>query len=71
MIVSTPREWRLRFDLTYRVHALVAPAVWRAKVAFALNRLPAATIVCLVVAVTAFVAGPLDLGTLIVMWHAT
>jgi hypothetical protein len=73
MMVSTSREWRARLaiDLTYRVHALVAPAVWRAKVAFALNRLVAATIECLVVAVTAFVAGPLDLGALIVMWHAT
>jgi hypothetical protein len=53
------------------VHALVAPTVWRAEVAFALNRLAAAFIECLVFAVTAFVADPLDLGAIIVMWHAT
>ena len=53
------------------MHALVAPAVWWAKVAFALNSLAAASIVCLVVAFTAFVADPLDLGAIIVMWHAT
>lgn len=52
------------------MHALVTPTVWRAKVAFALNCLAAATIECLVVAVTIFVAGPLDLSAFIVMWHA-
>jgi hypothetical protein len=57
--------------MTHRVHALVAPTVWRAKVAFALNRLSAAMIVCLVVAVATFVADPLDLCTIIVMWHMT
>ena len=56
--------------MTHRVHALKALTVWRAIVAFALNRLATAKIACLIVAVTAFVASPLDLNIIFVMWYA-
>ena len=57
-------------DLTNRVHALVAPSVWGTEVALALNCLATATIVCLVITVTARAPDPLDVSTIVIMWHA-
>jgi hypothetical protein len=54
------------------VHALVAPSVWGAEVALAIDRLAAATIERLVLTVIApGAADPLDLSTVVVVWHAT
>ena len=54
---------------THRMHALVAPSVWRAKVALAFNRLATAEPERLVLAVAAAAANPLDLGALVVVRH--
>jgi hypothetical protein len=53
------------------VHALVAPPVWRAEVALALNRLSTAAPVRLVLGViTPGTADPLNLGAIVVVRHA-
>ena len=57
--------------MTHSVHALVAPPVWGAEVALTIDCLAAATIERLVLAVIApGAADPLDVGTVVVVWHA-
>ena len=55
--------------MTYRVHALVAPPVWRTFVAVALDSLAAATIFYLVLVATACPADILGLTATSIMWH--
>jgi hypothetical protein len=58
-------------DVTHRVHALVAPSVWRTEVALAIDCLAAATIERLVLtAIAPRTADPLDFGAVVVVWHA-
>jgi hypothetical protein len=52
------------------VHALIAPSVWGTEVALALDRLATAIILCLVITVSAQAPDPLDVSTIVVVWHS-
>lgn len=64
-------EERRKARETHGVHALIAPSIWWAEVALAIDRLATTVIFRLVFATIASAAtDPLDIGALVVVRHA-